>query len=55
MIFMSNRIEYPQRNLDQISQNMSQKMCDAEAEDLRIQHGCEYGFFGEQFNETVSI
>ena len=32
-----------------------QKMCDPAAEGLRIQHGHEYGFFGEQFNERTSI
>ena len=30
-------------------------MCDAAAEGLRIQRGREYGFFGKQFNERVTI
>ena len=33
---------------------MSQKICDAAAEGLRIQRGREYGFFGEQFNERAT-
>ena len=34
---------------------MLQKMCDAPAEGLGIQHGRENGFFGEQFNERATI
>ena len=52
--FKWNRKSIEEPSLE-LAKYMLQKMCDAAAEGLQIQHGHEYGFIGEEFNETATI